>query len=104
MGGIVGIDDLKHYTRIVAMANHTGAESFDKYVQLAAFFTYPNLTDEEGWNVFLKARENFLSQCQKYGIRILTSAEDLADFENSDEKFAFILAVEDMRIVSGKTG
>lgn len=80
----------------------TKAQAFDKYVQLAAFFTYPKLTDEEGWNVFLKARENFISQCEKYSIKILKNTEDLKKFENSDEKIAFILAVEDMRILSGK--
>lgn len=78
------------------------AECFDKYVQLAAFFTYPQLSDEEGWEVFLSARKNFIAQCEKYGVRIIKTADDLADFQNSDERFAVILAVEDMRILGGK--
>lgn len=78
------------------------AEAFDKYVQLAAFFTYPKLTDEEGWEVFLRARESFIAQCEKYGVKIIYTADDLTEFEQSDEKFAVILTIEDMRILGGK--
>lgn len=78
------------------------ADVFDKYIQLAAFFTYPNLPDEEGWEVFLAALENFKNQCTKYGVKIILTAEDLTEFDKSEEKFAVILGIEDSRILSGK--
>ncbi len=78
------------------------AEVFKKYIQLAAFFTYPDLSDEDGWNVFLAALDNFKKQCEKYGVRIIKTAAELQEFDASDEKFAVILAVEDTRITNGQ--
>jgi len=75
---------------------------FEKYIQLAAFFTYPEHSDEEGWEVFLAALDNFKKQCAKYGVQIIKTTEELAEFDKSEEKFAVILAVEDSRILSGK--
>ncbi len=78
------------------------ADVFGKYIQLAAFFTYPDLSDEDGWQVFLAALENFKSQCEKHGVRIIKTSEELSEFDKSDEKFAVIPAVEDARILCGK--
>lgn len=78
------------------------ADVFDKYIQLAAFFTYPDLSDEEGWEVFLAALDNFKKQCTKYGVKIILTAEELAEFDRSNDKFAVILGIEDSRILSGK--
>ncbi len=78
------------------------AAVFDKYVQLAAVFTPPFLTDEEGWEQFLRVREYLESECAKNSVPLLRTAEDLADFEASDAHAAFLLTVEDARILAGK--
>ena len=78
------------------------ADVFEKYIQLAAFFTYPDLSDEEGWKVFLAALDSFKKQCAKYGVKIILTADDLTEFDKSEEKFAVILGIEDSRILSGK--
>lgn len=78
------------------------ADVYEKYVQLAAFFTYPEHSDEEGWQVFLAALENFKGQCTKYGVKIILTSEELLEFDRSDERFAVILGIEDSRILCGK--
>ena len=78
------------------------AEYLDKYIQFAAFFTSPKLTDGEGWEVFLKARENFVSECEKNDVPLIASKADLEAFLASDKKTAFILAIEDVRILDSK--
>lgn len=80
------------------------AEAFEKYVQLYAIFTRTELDDEEGWTEFLRTRENFLAQCEKYGVRVINSGDELEEFDKGDGRFAAILTVEDARILGGKLG
>lgn len=56
------------------------AEGFDKYVQLFAVFTYPDLDDNAGFEQFLKIRENFLSECEKYGVEMIIPPPTLRGF------------------------
>ncbi len=79
------------------------AAYLDKYIQLAAFFTPPKLSDEEGWAHFLAARDYFLGECHKNSVPIIENKRDLAAFARSDAKTAFILTVEDGRILAGQT-
>lgn len=78
------------------------AAAFDKYVQLCAIFTAPELSDEDGWQTFLKIRENLLSECEKNGVEVLYSASELEKFNESGKKNAVIITVEDARILAGK--
>ena len=77
------------------------AAVFEKYLQLNAFFTSPRCTDEEGWEVFFRAREYFLDQCAKYGVSVLASGEQIADWDREGGQFASVLTVEDARILAG---
>lgn len=74
----------------------------DKYIQLTAVFTPPNLSDSEGWEQFLRVRENLLRECDENDIPMITDARGVEEFEQSDKKTAFILTVEDARILDGK--
>lgn len=78
------------------------AAYLDKYIQLAAFFTPPKLSDEEGWAHFLAVRDYFLRECDKNSVPVIENRRDLAAFDRSDAKTAFILTVEDGRILSGQ--
>lgn len=78
------------------------AKGYDKYVQLFAVFTAEEFTDQEGYEYFLKIREKFVSECEKNGVRMIRTADDLEAFEASDEKIAAVLTVEDSRILDGK--
>lgn len=69
------------------------ASVFDKYVQCTAIFSRKELSDEECFSEFLKISEDFQSRAN--GLMIKT-AEQL---ENC-KKAAFILTVEDARLVS----
>ena len=80
------------------------AAKYDKYIQLTAIFTDTKLSDEEGWERFPAVRENLLAECEKNGVRLISTARELEEFESSDEKYAFILTVEDARILNGKLG
>lgn len=75
---------------------------YEKYVQLTAMFTYQQYSDEEGWEVFHRAREFLEKECRKNGVPLLRTASDLEAFAASDAKTAFILTVEDVRILNGK--
>ncbi len=78
------------------------AAVFEKYLQLAAFFTSPKLGDEEGWDAFLAARQYFLDECAESEIPVLASSGELAAWDRSDSRAAFILTVEDARILAGR--
>lgn len=78
------------------------AEYLDKYIQFAAIFTSSRLTDAEGWEVFLAARENFVAECEKNDVPLIRSKADLEAFLASDKKTAFVLAIEDVRILDSK--
>ena len=80
------------------------AAEFEKYIQLTAFFTSPALSDSEGWEQFLAVYSNLLDEADKNGIDIIKTAHDLDSFmQNSRKKYAFILTMEDVRIIDGKT-
>ena len=78
------------------------AASLDKYVQLAAIFTPPSLSDDEGWKKLLSVREYLLNECERHGVALLRSRDDLRRFWESDQKFAIILTAEDARVLDGK--
>ena len=78
------------------------AEYLDKYIQFTAIFTSNRLTDAEGWEVFLAARENLIADCEKNGIPMIESKADLEAFLASDKKTAFVLAIEDVRILDSR--
>ena len=78
------------------------AASFDKYVQLTAVFTSTELSDDEGYARFWKVRDNLLEETRKNNVRMITSSRELVDFEQSSDKVAFILTVEDARILCEK--
>ena len=88
------------------------AAVFEKYLQLAAFFTSPRFSDEEGWEDFLRSRAYFLDQCEKNNVSVLRSGEEIAAWDRlpggglpgTDGQFAVVLTVEDARILSGKIG
>ena len=90
---------LKHNDLHISLERAAG---YEKYVQLTAMFTYQQYSDEEGWEVFHRAREFLEKECAENGIPLLRTAADLETFENSDQKTAFILTVEDVRILNGK--
>lgn len=78
------------------------AAYLDKYIQLMAVFTDPKLSDEEGWEVFLRVREHLLRQCEENGIPLIRTSSELEAFEKSDKKVGFVLTVEDVRILANK--
>ncbi len=78
------------------------ALAFDKYLQCYAVFTSPDLSDGEGWEEFLKIRENLLLEFEKNGVAFIKSKEDLENFAQSGSRFGGILTVEDVRILDGK--
>ena len=78
------------------------AAVFDKYVQLTAVFTSPEASDEEGWELFMRAADNLFSEAEKNGMRMIGSSDELEEFESSTDHTAFILTVEDARILNGK--
>ena len=78
------------------------AAKFEKYVQLTAVFTSTELSDEDGWTKFWEVRENLFREAEENNVRIIRTADDLREFERSEQKNAFILTVEDARILSGK--
>ncbi len=77
------------------------ASVFEKYLQLNAFFTSPRFSDEGGWEDFLRSREYFLSQCEKNGVTVLCSGEDVKAWDRTGGQFASVLTVEDARILAG---
>ncbi len=77
------------------------AACFEKYVQLTAFFTSPRTPDEEGWNQFWRARRRLLDECDRNGVTLVSSAAELEAFDKSDAKTAFILTIEDVRMLAG---
>lgn len=77
------------------------AACFDKYVQLTAFFTSPRVSDEDGWNQFWRARRRLLDECDRNGVTTVSSAAELEAFDKSNAKTAFIITIEDVRMLAG---
>ncbi len=80
------------------------ASGFEKYIQLTAFFTHPSLSDSDGWEQFLSVYSNLIGEADKNGVQIIKNAHDLESFmHDSKKKYAFILTIEDARIIDGRT-
>ncbi|MBQ8641366.1 MAG: membrane dipeptidase [Clostridia bacterium] len=79
------------------------AAGYDRYVQLMAVFTDTRLDDEEGWQQFSAVRDNLLRECEIHGIPLCRTGTELGDtLRFTDTKTAFLLTVEDARILGGK--
>ena len=78
--------------------------SFGKYVQLTAIYTPSTLTDEDGWEQMYRVYNNLVNECEKNDVPLIRTAEDLTEFDSSAEHTAFILTVEDARILNNKPG
>jgi len=78
------------------------ADYLEKYIQTTAIFTRKAYTNEEGWQNFWKIRENLEKECEKNSVPLLKNADELKSFDTCDKKTAFILAVEDVRLIDGK--
>lgn len=75
---------------------------FEKYIQLTAIFTPPELSDSEGWEQFLKVHSNLINETYKNGVKIIKNRRDLESFLSSEKKCAIIITVEDARILDRK--
>ena len=79
------------------------AAGYDRYVQLMAVFTSSRLDDEEGWQQFFAVRENLLKECEKYEVPLCRTGAELGNtLRFTEQKNAFLLTVEDARILAGK--
>lgn len=78
------------------------AEIYEKYVQLTAIFTSSSLSDSDGWDAFIKATDNLRTEVEENGVTMINTSSDLTSFGKSDSHAAFILTVEDVRILDGK--
>ena len=78
------------------------AAAYRKYVQLTAVFTDETLSDEDGWKRFGEVRQYLEEEAESNMIPFIRTAGELADFDRSDKKTAFILTVEDARILNGR--
>jgi membrane dipeptidase len=78
------------------------AEIFDKYIQLFALFPYPGLNDDDGFGKICEIRENFMAECEKNNVTMITSSSELESFNASDKKIGGILMIEDSRILGNK--
>ena len=73
---------------------------YEKYVQLAAVFTSPRLSNDEGYRQFWQVRERLIEECKSLDIPLVGSSAELEDAIR-DRGRAFILTVEDVRIADG---
>ena len=71
------------------------AHPFDRYAQVMAFWTNSNLSDEDGWNAYLRMYEHLLQDRSVKNKRIAIAKEFLDHFPS------MILAIEDARILCG---
>ena len=78
------------------------ARCFTKYYQAMAIFTSTRFSDDEGWRRFFAVREKLLWECAMYRIPWLRDRGDVNRFRESDRRIAFVLTVEDGRILDGK--
>ena len=73
---------------------------YEKYIQLAAVFTSPRLSNDEGYSQFWKVRERLIRECEMLDIPLVGSSSELKAAIR-DRGRAFILTVEDVRIIDG---
>lgn len=78
------------------------AHRFTKYYQAMAIFTSTRFSDAEGWQRFWHVRKKLLWECAMYRIPLLTDRSSLEQFQESDRRSAFVLTVEDGRILDNK--
>ena len=79
------------------------AAGYDRYVQLMAVFTDTRLDDEAGWQQFFAVRENLLKECETHEVPLCRTGAELGDtLRFTEQKNAFLLTVEDARILNGK--
>ncbi len=79
------------------------AAGYDRYVQLMAIFTDTKLSDEEGWHQFFAVRDTLLAECEKNRIPLCKTGAELAKtLTKPDTRRAFLLTLEDARILCGK--
>ena len=79
------------------------AAGYDRYVQLMAVFTDTRLDDEAGWQQFFAVRENLLKECETHAVPLCRTGAELADtLRFTEQKNAFLLTVEDARILNGR--
>ena len=71
-----------------------------KYLQLAAYCPNENIGDDEGYEKFLRVRDNFLNECTKVGASVAKSADELKSSVDAG-KPTFVLTLEDGRVLSG---
>jgi len=78
------------------------ASGFDAYIQVAAIWSDSRFTDEECWNRFLAVVDYMTAQLDKYGNKAaLCGSFDELEMAENQSKSAFILAIEDSRILCG---
>lgn len=77
------------------------AEFLENYIQLTAVFTRTELSDSDGWYRFIAVRENLIDECRQNGIPLVRTGAELSRASESG-KTAFILTVEDARILDGR--
>ena len=77
-----------------------GFAPFESYVQVAAYCVMPAMSNGDGYDAFFKVREYFLKDAEKCSCRVVSCASELTSSVN-DGIPAFILAVEDARILDG---
>lgn len=75
----------------------------DRFIQLAAVFTDTRVGDEEGWNRFFRIRQNLICECDKYGVALVRTGDELVRSaqNGSGHTDTFVLTVEDARILCG---
>ncbi len=79
------------------------AAGYDRYVQLMAVFTSTRLTDEEGWQQFWQVRELLTRECAAHGAALCKTGAELKNtLARPEPKNAFLLTVEDARILAGQ--
>lgn len=78
------------------------AEKYEKYVQLTAIYTDPALENESGWRRFFDVTEYLNKEAAISGVRVIRTARELEEFDKSADRAAFILTVEDARILNGR--
>jgi len=78
------------------------AAVYDKYIQCAAIFTASALDNEQGWQTFFRVHRHFLDACTQNDCMLCTKGDMLTQFLHLPAKHtAFILTVEDARILNG---
>ena len=77
------------------------AREFSAYVQVAAYFCPPELSDEEGYTYITQLSRHFTQLTARCGIPLVTDRKALEDAVTRGIP-AFVPAVEDSRILAGK--